>query len=255
MNYILENQNEAQRLEKQNTLPQYCIKKEIEYLGVELNKKKILDAGCGVGSLSKVLSSMYEAEIHGCDASAGRINEAKKNIDGVHFFEADITSLDCSNNTYDIIFARFVLEHTTEPEKILNELYRVLKPGGIIVIIELDGLIFNLHHENKELEDYLERIKKYLPIDLFIGRKLPRMLVDSGFSLDECHVQPMVFKDHELDSEIENMKMRFSQSKEAISKIIGEENFDHFVSLYLFKMRKSQITFCNKFILTAKKPE
>lgn len=254
MNYILENQNEAQRLEKQNSLPQYCIKKEIEYLGLEMSKKKILDAGCGIGSLSKVLNSIYEAEIHACDASPCRINEAKKNIESVYFFEADITSLNCPDNYYDVIFARFVLEHTTAPQKILNELHRVLKPNGSIVIIDLDGLIFNLHHENTELEKYLELIKKNLPIDLFIGRKLPRMLMETGFLIDECHVQPMVFMGEHLDLEIENMQMRFNQSKEAISNIIGESHFDRFVSLYLSKMRKSQITFCNKFILSAKKP-
>ena len=148
---------------------------------------------------------------------------------------------------------RFVLEHTLSPNKILVELKRVLKPGGHLVVIDLDGLIFNLHHQDETLGHNLNLLQKHLPIDLFIGRKLPRMLMEAGLELSECHVQPMLFQGEDLESEVENMLMRFSQCEFIIKDIIGQDQFETFTQSYISEMRESRAIFCNKFIVSAQK--
>lgn len=255
MKYILEASGESARLEKQNSQTQYCIRSELKYLELNFTNKKILDAGCGVGSLAEILHQDYQCQVHGCDASAERIKEAEKKSKDIHYFVSDITTLDIPDNHYDIIITRFVIEHTPTPEKILKELYRVLRPGGSLVIIDLDGLIFNLYHQNQELNHYLEKLKKELPIDLFVGRKLPKMMSETGLSLSECHVQSMVFLNHDLRAEFINMEQRFIQSKRIICEIIGEQNFDSFLTTYLDEFKKTEVYFCNKFIVTGVKHE
>jgi SAM-dependent methyltransferase len=255
MNYIIESHEESKRLEKQNALPQYSILEELKFLKLDLNGKKILDAGCGTGSLARNLTQYLQSEICGCDASDERIHEAKALTDtNIQFFQANLTSMPTPDNDFDIIFVRFVLEHTLAPQKIVRELLRILKPGGHLVVIDLDGLIFNLHHQNEKLGGHLALLQKNLPIDLYIGRKLPRMMEEAGLELNECHVQPMLFQGQDLENEVENMLMRFSQSETAIKHIIGDDQFDSFTSSYTIEMRKSHAFFCNKFIVSASKP-
>ena len=256
MSYILESHHESERLEKQNAQPQYSIEEELEALKLNLNEKKILDAGCGTGCLSRILEENFRSEIHACDASEFRIQNAKNSSNkDINYFVADLTALPCPNDSYDVIFIRFVLEHTLNPNSILQELHRVLRPGGHLVVIDLDGLIFNLHHKSEKLSDYLELLQKQLPLDLYIGRKLPRMMCEAGLILSECRVQPLLFQGKDLEEEVENMLMRFDQSKAIIMQIIGSENYETFTSLYISEMRKSQTLFCNKFIVSSTKPK
>ncbi|HXH73939.1 MAG TPA: methyltransferase domain-containing protein [Bacteriovoracaceae bacterium] len=254
MSYILENINESERLEKQNAQPQYSIEQELSELQINLNGKKILDAGCGAGSLSKILAAKFSSEIHACDASELRIHQARKSSPkNIKYFVADLTSL--GSETYDVIFVRYVLEHTLSPGHILQSLYQVLRPGGHLVVIDFDGLIFNLHHQDEQLGKYLGLLQQQLPIDLFIGRKLPRLLADIGLNLIDCRIQSIAFKAQELEAEVNNMIMRFDQSAPLIQKVIGPENFDKFVSSYISEMRKCQVLFCSKFIITSTKPQ
>jgi len=254
MNYIIENQKESARLKQQNALPQYSVEDEINLLNLDLNGKCILDAGCGVGTLAKSIRSKFHAKVSGCDASELRIKEAQRESNGmIDFFVADLTNLPFGEAQFDVIFIRFVLEHTLSPRNIIHEAIRVLRPGGKLVIIDLDGLIFNLHHENPSLKDQLDKLLHDLPIDLFIGRKLPRMVSECGLELRECHVLPMVFRGSELDREIDNMIMRFNQSESVIKKIIGNDSFHDFKRNYISEMKKSEVHVCNKFIIIATK--
>ena len=254
MTYILESKSEAERLEIQNAQPQYSIPIELQHLKLELNGKKILDAGCGVGSLAKILNENFYAVVHACDAAETRVQQAKKTCSpGVHFFTVDLVSLATPDDFYDVIFVRFVLEHTRDPQPILKELRRVLKPNGRLVIIDFDGLIFNIHHHDKLLVEYLSKFEKELPIDLFIGRKLPRMLSEMELKVDEFYIQPLIFQREDLEAEAENMLMRFQQTESLIKSILGSEHYERFVDLYLSELRKSQGLFCNKFIITASK--
>jgi len=49
--------------------------------------------------------------------------------------EMDLTALEFSNNAFDFIFCSHVLEHIPDDQKAINEIYRVLKPGGIAMLM------------------------------------------------------------------------------------------------------------------------
>ena len=256
MTYILESGDEKIRLQLQNTKPQYSVENEINFLKLDLNGKKVLDAGCGIGTLTHLLSQKFNCKIEGCDFSSDRIQEANLNSNSNTLFSVqDLRKLSMADESFDYVFVRFVLEHTLDPYSILRELRRVLKNNGELIIIDFDGLIFNLHHQSQKLQFYIDALKEKLPIDLFIGRKLPRMLTEEGFELSECHIQPLIFEKEDLEEEIKNMEMRFLQTKECITSILGEENYNEFVDLYVSEMRKSRLHFCNKFILRSLKQD
>lgn len=165
MKYIIESHQESQRLEKQNAQPQYSVLEEIKFLELDLNGKKIFDAGCGTGSLSRILAENFTSTISGCDASFERIQEARElSHHHLHFFQANLTALPTPDHEYDVIFLRFVLEHTLAPAKIISEMTRILKPGGHLIVIDLDGLIFNLHHQDEQLGKNLISYKSNYPL-------------------------------------------------------------------------------------------
>ena len=98
----------------------------------------ILEAGCGTGQMSIVLSR-YARQIYGIDLSKGSLIEAKQfinsnDIKSVHLFRMNIFKLFFEENTFDVIISNGVLHHTYNPKLAFSKLVRVLKPGGIIVI-------------------------------------------------------------------------------------------------------------------------
>ncbi len=98
----------------------------------------ILEAGCGTGQMSIVLSR-YARQIYSIDLSKGSLIEAKQFIDSndiksVHLFRMNIFKLFFKENTFDVIISNGVLHHTYNPKLAFSKLVRVLKPGGIIII-------------------------------------------------------------------------------------------------------------------------
>ena len=95
---------------------------------------KILELGCGKGLLAARLNQKVHAEIHGIDISSSGVLLAKKL--GIKAIKADLNrTLPYKNNTFDVIFSDQLLEHIYDTDNLINEMYRILKPGGVAVTI------------------------------------------------------------------------------------------------------------------------
>jgi ubiquinone/menaquinone biosynthesis C-methylase UbiE len=106
---------------------------------VELRDKVVLDAGCGPGGKTGFYASMGCKRIIGVDIDPERIRLAKASTHAeqhasMEFMVANLAQLPFHNDHFDIIFLNDVFEHVDRPilEKVLQELKRVLKPGGAI---------------------------------------------------------------------------------------------------------------------------
>jgi len=100
------------------------------------DKLKVLEVGCGRGSLSSHFASKGH-ECHLLDISETVINTAKeifiKNKHEAHFYVGDANSLDFEESTFDVLVSIGLLEHFESLEQIIDEQYRVLKKGGILI--------------------------------------------------------------------------------------------------------------------------
>ncbi len=104
---------------------------------------KILDAGCGTGNFSIKLSKLG-CIVSGIDISPDMLNIARNKNKGelsVDYLEMDFRKLDFPDASFDGVFSMAAFEFIEEAEKAYQELYRVLKPGGKLLIgtINKDG--------------------------------------------------------------------------------------------------------------------
>lgn len=118
----------------------------LQKLGVDFQNKKVLDIGCGDGSLLRFLSEKYYCESYGVDISRNVIDGANSKISkGVKFMVGDHRDLSIfHNNTFDIVISLGVIEHFPEYSLALSEARRVLKQGGKLVLIQPHLLSFGV---------------------------------------------------------------------------------------------------------------
>ncbi len=96
---------------------------------------KILEIGCGPGALAGALHRWYpNAEITAVDRDSEFIRFAKEKEAGIDFREADATDLPFADDTFDVTISNTVAEHI-EPAKFYGEQRRVLKAGGICLVL------------------------------------------------------------------------------------------------------------------------
>jgi ubiquinone/menaquinone biosynthesis C-methylase UbiE len=111
----------------------------LQYLKRFLNfeNKKILDMGCGIGKF--LLECCQEnLDIVGIDINPEYLEICEKNFKGTKFkpslFLAEAENLPFKNNSFDFINCTELLEHVKRPQKVLNEIYRILKTDGFAFI-------------------------------------------------------------------------------------------------------------------------
>lgn len=103
---------------------------------------KVLDAGCGVGDVACHLATNQALKIEGIDILPFNIEEAKKRIqnrrleDWVTVQTMSYARLEFPAEEFDGLYTMETFVHATNPTETLEEFYKVLKPGGKIVMFE-----------------------------------------------------------------------------------------------------------------------
>jgi len=104
----------------------------------------ILDAGCGQGFVEKYLAGVFNASFTGITITPREVKVAKKQLKKTtlkgtaNFILADYHDLPFEDDSFDVVFTVETLAHAQDLSQVLSEFYRVLKPGGKIVLIEYE---------------------------------------------------------------------------------------------------------------------
>lgn len=111
--------------------------------------RRVLDAGCGGGRYTIAWRLLGAAEVVGVDISPVNIATAaqrlaESEVDGVRFVEGNVLALPFPAADFDLVFSNGVLHHTVDWRRGIDELLRVLKPGGLgwLYLIENPGGLF-----------------------------------------------------------------------------------------------------------------
>lgn len=104
----------------------------------------VLDVGCGPGTITVDLASRVpQGRVLGIDTSAGVLDRAAdlavaQNVENVEFEQADVMALPYADGSYDVVHAHQVLQHLVDPVAALQEMRRVVRPGGVVAVRDAD---------------------------------------------------------------------------------------------------------------------
>jgi len=142
--------------------------------GEHNNGKQLLEIGCGTGRWSRYFSEKG-FKVTGIDISEEMINTAnKKNIPHCRFQVADAQSLSFFDNSFDIGAAITTLEFSENPEGIIAEMARCVKPKGRLLF----GVLNSLSSYNQKRQNNAESVYAYG--QLFSPKQLKNLLERFG---------------------------------------------------------------------------
>lgn len=152
---------------------------------------RVLDAGCGDGSMLFLLAKEFEILLVGIDVSEEAIKMAqsfsKKNEVTAEFKCADTRSIPFPSNYFDLVLSWGVIEHFNNYDLAIDEFYRVLKPQGTLNLIQPHG--FSFGPMQRVWLQLLGRWESGFQIE-FSGKFLKKMLAQKRFTNIEYFVMP-----------------------------------------------------------------
>lgn len=150
----------------------------------------ILEMGSGPGFYTKfILEAFPNSKITCLELNDDFIKYATNYLsdysERIHFVKDNIEYTKLRSNTFDAVISRLVLEHLSSPEKAVHEMYRILKPRGLNIILDIDneawGMTFPynefIYSSNKSMENFQSQTGG----DRKIGRKLLYLLKTNRF--------------------------------------------------------------------------
>ncbi|MDZ8088496.1 MAG: class I SAM-dependent methyltransferase [Nostoc sp. DedQUE12b] len=98
---------------------------------------QVLDLCCGSGQTTEFLVKTSQ-NVTGLDASPKSLQRARLNVPEASYIEAFAEEMPFADNLFDVVHTSVAL-HEMQPQqlrKIINEVYRVLKPGGVFTLVD-----------------------------------------------------------------------------------------------------------------------
>lgn len=142
---------------------------------------RLLDVGCGPGSITRGLAArLAPGEVIGIDLSektlaSARSEAAALGLDNLRYQVASLYELPFETGSFDAVFAHQVLQHLREPSAAIREMLRVLRPGGLIAVRDVDWGTVAYHPSDPWLDRFMQvHVKTWTQNggDPFMGRKL-----------------------------------------------------------------------------------
>lgn len=149
----------------------------------------LLDVGCGPGSITLGLAeAVHPGRVVGVELDLEQTQEvaaeAHRRALNLSFERADIYDLPYADQSFDAVFLSAVIGNLRRPIEGLQELYRVLKPGGLIGIKEFDesgNLVFPQAEHVRKVNELARRLRLHNGHDPDSGRKVPSYLDKARF--------------------------------------------------------------------------
>jgi SAM-dependent methyltransferase len=148
-----------------------------------------LDVGCGGGDVTVELArlvgpdgSVVGIDMDGVKLSLAQQDAGQERLTNVAFHERDVTTLD-AEGMYDLVYARFLLTHMPDPLAVVRNMLRAAKPGGAIVVEDLDHTASFCYPACAALDRHVvlyNEAARLRGADPEIGPKLPGLLRQAG---------------------------------------------------------------------------
>jgi SAM-dependent methyltransferase len=154
-----------------------------------------LDVGCGPGALTAKVGKLG-IDAMGVDRDSGFVRAARESHPEVRFEALDVAELSKLGQRYDIVYARYLLSHLSDPEAAVRVMMSATRPGGRVVLEDID---FDLHVAEPRPAAFDRYLELYEAVvrrrggDPFLGRRLFGLSQRAGLQRVQAAVQVSVF--------------------------------------------------------------
>lgn len=182
--YVIGYEEEHERLDRQARIG--AIEKHFDHFSCPKDAV-ILDAGCGSGSMSRLLAAAApDGFVIGVDTNEQYLEHARyvaqaEELSNLKFQTGDIFSLPFEDNQFDLVWCKYVLQWVNNPIHAIQEFRRVTRPGGKIVCCHFDGFGVTHYPIDNALQEDAEQFFNHV-VDPFIGRKMYGMFRNTGLT-------------------------------------------------------------------------
>ena len=142
----IEDPEAAKAYDRISRMPQFSLLRNMFVAELKKHDPKgtITDIGCGPGYLLEVMGrELPGIRLRGIDISPEMIEKARGNLaskgmgDRVEFQQGEAGELPFEDSTQDFLVSTLSLHHWSDPQGAMEEFYRVLKPGGQVLIFDM----------------------------------------------------------------------------------------------------------------------
>lgn len=205
----------------------------------------VVDAGCGPGGVARALAQAAGpgGRVYAFDLSEERLAAARQQppADGaapIEFLQGDVRSPPLPEGIADLVYCQYVLEYLPDPPRAIAALRRLLKPGGRLVLVDVDGIGLGTWPMPEVVERHAGRLLQVLArtgFDAHVGRKLYAWMRAEGLTDIRAHLEPYtLFPGRADDTEQAAWRQRFEAIRPlAVEAFDDAAQYDAFVSGYL----------------------
>lgn len=166
----------------------------------------LLDVGCGAGADTIPLKDLVgtSGRVVGVDYDSEMLSRAHAKVDPgsrEHLFHfcSDAINLPLASNSFDSCRSERLFQHLKQPELAIEEMLRVTKPGGRVVVLDTDHGTWSVDTPFKDIERRITRFKaENYGNNGFAGRQLYRLFRQAGLKDVTCEIVSGYFTDYKL---------------------------------------------------------
>jgi ubiquinone/menaquinone biosynthesis C-methylase UbiE len=240
---------EAARLEAK-TDPE-SVRQRLELVGLRPGMRA-LDAGAGTGAVARVMAEMVgpRGDVTALDFSLERTRHGSRiargsGIENLRFIVDDLYSPGLRQKSFDFVWCEFIFEYLADPDAVLAELAALVRPGGKLVVGDLDGNGTFHYPISPELEGAFGKVEKALggSFDPYAGRKLYHRFHKLGLVPNSVHLLPYhLYAGSIPDEDLLNWKTKVVALRaRAASAIGGTRAYDKFAGAFLELLQSPEV--------------
>lgn len=254
--YLMDDPHEAQRLDDMVDAPAWVNRYVADWIHPG---DRVLDVGCGGFHLAEAVARNTGAYVSGIDLSEECVNRSAARIadlPGCEAVKGDAHELPFEDNSFDLVYCRFVLEYLRDKARAVAEMKRVAKPGARVILQDLDGQLVWHYPIPSRLESRLNAVVAALEetgFDPFAGRKLHFLLRNAGFRDVKAEATPYHFYAGAIDQfNYDFWKLKLDIAKPRIVAALESYNdATEFIAEFLSFLRDSNsLTYSVMFTVT-----
>ena len=153
----------------------------------EAGHGSVLDVACGPGILSAAIAKSAR-DVVALDLTPQMLTKARQrcsaaglNLNNVAFREGNAAELPFADNTFDAVVTRLSVHHFDRPDRVMSEIFRVVRPGGSFVMADV---ISSEVAAESELQNAIEILRDPSHVRMLPGSELTSLVEEAGFAIE-----------------------------------------------------------------------